>query len=644
MKPTIKQIFVLGLCFCCEGMFAQNLSEYQNKYPKENGVFLRKNESVEISIGKSGEPEIAIEHDEERLFLNDNYKYYKEESVGFSSFSKLSDLTPTVFVPDGDKYKRVKVTNIMEEDDRDRSVFHDDLKKMAFIYGGLVKGGKTTLTYRKELNKPQFFGSFYFSSYLPVESSEYTIETPADMEITFTVYGDEKEKVNYTVETKGKSKIHRWKATDLKEFDLEPQGVNLRYFATHLQVYINSYSYKGESKHVLRNLDDLYAFYRNFVRDVNEDGNEELKKIALNITADKTTTEDKIRAIFYWVQDHIKYVAFEDGMGGFVPRKASLVCDRKYGDCKDMSSVLYTMINSIGVPAYYTWIGSRDIPYGYNELPTPAVDNHMICSYHDGKDYVFLDATGKGLNYGMPTAFIQGKEALIGISETEYVVKKVPVQDHLSCATLDTVYLSISEDVVKGKGSVKYTGYSAVYLKDHLNNLSQQSKEEFYKNAFKKGNNKCVSSVTDIKNAEFREKPLMIDYEFSIPDYVRVNGDELYFNPFLKKYHSGDKINLETNKNDREAVFKEHNQNVVYIDIPDGYSLDYLPEGVYYSHDKFACKVSLKKVNDQIEVKTYFDFNYLILESEAFPEWNEMIKTLNQAYSELIIFKKTNKP
>jgi hypothetical protein len=31
---------------------------------------------------------------------------------------------------------------------------------------------------------------------------------------------------------------------------------------------------------------------------------------------------DKVKAIFYWVQNNIRYIAFEDGIAGFLPDKS----------------------------------------------------------------------------------------------------------------------------------------------------------------------------------------------------------------------------------------------------------------------------------------------------------------------------------
>lgn len=620
-------------------------TEYEQlkaKYPSKNGVFLKLDQTVNISLDKAGDPQIEIEHDEERMFLNDNFRHYAEESIGYSSFYTLENVSACVHVPKGDKIQKLKVEHFYDEKDESSQVFHDDARKKSFYYPGLDKGAKTTLNYKQLVTEPHLFGSFFFSSYLPVEKAKYTIQTPADMEISYTLFGKESEKVKYSVVTKGNVKIHTWEASNLDELNFESNSVDVKYYATHVIVYINSYKFKNMERHVIRNLDDLHSYYRDFVKDVNDDIDPELKLLADSLTVNLTSDDEKVKAIFYWVQDNIKYVAFEDGYGGFIPRKADLVCDRRFGDCKDMASILYAMINSVGIPAYYTWIGSREIPYKYSQVPTPSADNHMICTYISNGEYIFLDATGQRLPYGIPTAFIQGKEALISLNDKEYKVVEIPVLNHNECQTIDTVYAEIENNTVNGTGVVFYKGYISNFLSDYIRNMSESELNTFSEEAFLKGNNKCKAAFDEIRGEDDRDTPLEIDYHFSIPDYVRVNEDELYINPFLKKYFSDGKINLETNKVDKETLYEEMNRNVIIYTIPDGYAIDYLPENLSVTNDYFTTEV-IYKVNDEdgtVEVQTYFETRELIMPVEMFDEWNDMVKKLNKAYSELIIFKK----
>ena len=127
-----------------------------------------------------------------------------------------------------------------------------------------------------------------------------------------------------------------------------------------------------------------------------------------------------LQIIFNWVQDNIRYIAFEDGLGGFIPRDAASVCNKRYGDCKDMANLLFEMLNHAGIEAYRAWIGTRNRPYKYKEVPTPMVDNHMITAVIIDGETIFLDATDSYVPFGLPSAFTQTKEALLGIDENSY--------------------------------------------------------------------------------------------------------------------------------------------------------------------------------------------------------------------------------
>src|SRR5690242_9074625 len=108
-------------------------------------------------------------------------------------------------------------------------------------------------------------------------------------------------------------------------------------------------------------------------------GNEKdkLQKQLTQITQGKTTDADKIKAIYYWVQDNIRYIAYEDGYSGYIPASAQEVLSKKYGDCKGMANLLTEFLKLAGYDAHFTWIGTRSIPYPQN-TPALCVNNHAI--------------------------------------------------------------------------------------------------------------------------------------------------------------------------------------------------------------------------------------------------------------------------
>src|SRR5690606_28188930 len=132
-------------------------------------------------------------------------------------------------------------------------------------------------------------------------------------------------------------------------------------------------------------------------------------------------------------------------------RQAKLVYERKFGDCKDMSSIITEMAKYANIPnVNLTWIGSRSIPYTYHEVPTPAVDDHMIATYEDAKGNIyFLDATDSYTKFGLPSGFIQGKEAMIQNGES-YKLVKVPVVNFGENASQMLVDLQLENTLLKG--------------------------------------------------------------------------------------------------------------------------------------------------------------------------------------------------
>ncbi|MBC8644862.1 transglutaminase domain-containing protein [Flavobacterium lindanitolerans] len=159
---------------------------------------------------------------------------------------------------------------------------------------------------------------------------------------------------------------------------------------------MKDYTIDKNTTKVLDNTEELYNYYKSFIKNLNKTDDTELKELSVELTEGLSSDTEKIKKIFYWVKDNIKYIAFENGYEGFIPREASTVFKRKFGDCKDMSSIITSMANYAGIKnVTVSWIGTREIPYSYEQLPTPSVDNHMIAVYNDNGNYIFLDATDR---------------------------------------------------------------------------------------------------------------------------------------------------------------------------------------------------------------------------------------------------------
>ena len=129
----------------------------------------------------------------------------------------------------------------------------------------------------------------------------------------------------------------------------------------------------------------------------------ELDSLLAEITEGCRTDMEKIRNTYAWVQQNIRYIAFEAGILGHKPDTPAEVLRKRYGDCKGMAILLRTLLKAQGFDARLTDIGTVDIPYRMSEIATLASVNHMICSLiYQGKTY-YLDAIQRIYKRGIHT-------------------------------------------------------------------------------------------------------------------------------------------------------------------------------------------------------------------------------------------------
>jgi hypothetical protein len=612
----------------------------KKKYAADNAVFLKRTHHTTIKI-ESGALKIYSDISEDLLLLNDKASMFGEKSIYYSYFNNISEIHANTLIPSNKKFKSVKVQNIVEKNDIGDGNFYDDSKSKSFVYSDIQPGARTVLSYREEIKEPRFFGSFFFSSYVPTVQSEFSVTVPKEVTISYKLFGEGTDLIHFDKKESRNSTTYTWIASDIHKFMEDENSPNIRYSEPHIVVRINQYTIDGTTKKLLLGPSDLNEWYYSMIKDVNKNAGSGLKHVVDSLISGQKNDLDKVKKIFYWVQDNIKYVAFENGMGGFVPREASAICDKRYGDCKDMASIIVEMLNMANIRAYQTLIGTRDIPYSYQDVPMPLSVNHMIATYITNGHYYFLDGTGKNAPLELYTSMIQGKEAMLCKGENEYEIVRVPEIDKERNSTIDSTSFVIQKGQIRGSGRLLANGYQKVILSEVMLGKTQEEKIKFLKHYLLKGNNKfLIDSITCV-NLDNREKELGIKYQFTINDYVTSNADELYLNLNLDKTYQNDLIDIEKRKTARVFTYKLVDQSVSAIKIPEGYTANYIPENTSYAEPHFGFDIQYHVENGQLYMNKKVYTDLLLLPPSEFEHWNAMIKRLDQAYNESIILKKS---
>ena len=636
---TLNKVRCLLPLFClfAAGLLqAQNTEEIKAKFPGEEAVVLNHSVAYQVKV-KEGQPYVESRELEQLLFLSANAAHMSKYNFYQSGFHELTGYEAFTKTAEG---KKIKVTDFKTASSTSSSIFYDDVKETNFDFPALGPGAVGNLELNKVHKDPHLLSPFYFTRGVPVVKSELKITFPKDMSVKYVIKGLNKDKIQFTEESRRGETTYSFSVKDLPAEKRYADAPDNSYYALHVIFYIEKYKDEsGTAVNYLSNTDDLYRLNHSFLKDINRTLSPDLKQLVDSITQNITGTEEKARRIYRWVQKNIKYVAFEDGMGGFVPRDASLVCTRRFGDCKDMSSILTVMLNAGGVPAYYTWIGTRHLPYRYEETPLPLVDNHMISTILLNGQYIFLDGTDDNCIFGFPSEMIQGKEALVAINDTAYKILTVPVPAKEKNILVDSTFIELTDNGIKGNIRLALSGYYAMDMHSLLTHTNSKDQEKYFRSRFNRGSNKFRLDKFEIGDQSDFNK-LSLTAQFDLQGYARKIADEWFLNLNLFKHYEHEEIDYPKRKTPIEFSFLNVQKYVTVLQLPAGYTVSAMPSGKTYKNEVWGFELKYEQRNNQLILTQQFENDHLLLAPEKFQDWNKVLENLFPAYKETISLSK----
>ncbi len=632
--------FLAAIAFMSSASLAQTPDEIRKQFPNEELVYYNYSHELKLSV-KNDVPVAESRFEKDLLILSEkNAALYNRQAVYHSTYNELTSLEAYTRVPDGNQYKKVKVNGQKTTNSPSNSVFYDDIKETSFDFLSLTRDAVGHVEYTQFHKDAHLLTPFYLPGGIPIVEAVFSLVVPNDISIKYVVKNDPGGILQFSEEKKRKETIYRWSVKNLKSPDHYGDAPSGRYFEPHVIVYVTSFENKEGRQNFLSTLDDLYKWNISFTKELNKTADDNLKKIVDSLIVGKTTEKEKAKTIYRWVQHNIKYVAFEDGLEGFRPRQAADVCSKRYGDCKDMSSIITQMLRMANIKAYYTWIGTRSLPYDYSDLPLPLVDNHMISvAAIDGRWY-FLDGTNPYSKLELPPYSIQDKEALIALNDKEYKVLKVPVAEADDNLIVDSTFISITETGVKGVEKVDYHGYFGEGVYNAL--MYRDDKEtKIYVNAkMGKASNKFILGNYTIKKTDPDENIINITADFEVPGYSKKTGNEYYINLNLEKLFDMQVIDTTKRKVPVENAYKYSIKQYHILEIPVGYTVSYKPDNFRFSNDFVDLSISYEIKNGKITAVQEFKNKKLMLQPSDFTEWNRAVKAAQPQYKETVVLER----
>ncbi|MEM8891708.1 MAG: transglutaminase-like domain-containing protein, partial [Bacteroidota bacterium] len=287
----------------------------------------------------------------------------------YNEQSKISDVSV--------ENKSGRTVDVEKKDEYYQSsdYFYSDARILYFKLPFAIAGSVRKIDYEKEYFDVKYLTSVYFHELYPTEKKTLRFAVPdwLDLELReMNFEGFEIEKSVQKDEKKGQS-IYTYTLKDLAAMDKEGNSPGPSYDYPHIMIQAKSFTMKGQKHTLFESVDDLYAWYHSLTNLLKDDPYT-YQKLVQELTEGKSSDLEKAKAIYYWVQENIRYVAFEDGIAGFKPDESQNVFSKRFGDCKGMANLTKRMLGLAGFDARLTWLGTRRIAYDYS-FPSLAVDN-----------------------------------------------------------------------------------------------------------------------------------------------------------------------------------------------------------------------------------------------------------------------------
>jgi hypothetical protein len=307
----------------------------------------------------------------------------------------------------------------------------------------------------------------------------------------------------------------------------------------------------------------------------------------------------------------------------------------KVGNAAEINLMLTAMLRYAGVDANPVLISTRG--NGISLTPSRTAFDYVISGIELENQVVLLDATNKyTLPNILPIRDLNWFGRIIRKSGSSATIDLMPKTN-----SIDAVMLMATinpEGEASGKVREQYFDYNAFVFRNSYNGISKDSYVEKLEKRYP------GSEITDydIQNNTDLSKPVIESYSFTNNNVTEIIGDKMYISPLLFFTTKENPFKQENREYPVDFVYPTQDKYNVSLQIPEGYTIETLPEPKAMAMPENLAKFSynITKNNNQIQLMYSFDINQAIISPDYYEALKNFFKELVNKQNEKIVLKK----
>lgn len=451
--------------------------------------------------------------------LNERGYSYANVVIPYDINSNLYHIEARTILPDGTVIP-LKEEQIFDTNLYPNFVFYSDIRAKRFTLPAVEDGCIVEYTWHKSINQFSFWTGWQFQKEDPVLVSRYTVRCPKEWKLNWKAYGTQIEpEVDDVLD--GMKANRTWEMRNLPgylpEISMEPGSPEIpRILFSPLGV---------------ENWNDIAQWYDNLSSDRMK-ANDEIRRQTQRLTEGLQTPEEKLEALFNFVRDRVRYIAIEIGIGSYQPHEAGQVLNNRYGDCKDMTTLLVAMAKAAGIDVYPTLISTWYNGRTDTSIISQAHFNHVIgmAKLADGKT-IWMDPTEKRCPFGELPWYDQDR-IVVSVERGLAHIERTP--QYAANKNQSSRHWDIQVDSrgnASGTATMTFTGAQASELRRQMQAMHPARISAWFGRELLSLFPLVQYEDVQIENMDQYDEPLIILSRFSANRLMMQNGDLYSFHP-----------------------------------------------------------------------------------------------------------------